>query len=172
MGSNFPSFTDRAVTEEAVDQFAAPIGHLIIHFAFADQVLDFLLIELFEAGLKRGVETSMPHQLGHKIEIVRKCHRLDPRLNAAAKSIDDALDTIKRWSDVRNALAHGALTHFDDSSEPTLVMGRLRYDKKTSKFGYLDQPVTLADIGQAVDQVSDAVAALHRVVALLMRSDP
>lgn len=172
MNQDFPSFTKRAVTEEAVDQFAAPIGHLIIHFAFADQVLDFLLIELFEAGLKQGVVRSMPHLLGQKVDAVRKCHRLDPRLNALATSIDDALDTIKKWSDVRNALAHGALTHFDESSEPTLVMGRLRYDKKASKFGYSDQPVTLADIAQAVDQVSDAVAALHTVVTLLMRSGP
>lgn len=170
--SELPEFGQRRITDQSVEMFAAPIGHLVIHFAFADQVLDFLLIELFEAGVRVGKVKSMPHMLGQKIEAVRMCHRLDPRLSAYAKSIDDALDTIEKCSDVRNAFAHGALTHYEESSEPTLVMGRLRYDKKASKFGYSDQPVTLADIAQAVDQVSDAVAALQRVLALLMRSDP
>jgi hypothetical protein len=159
--------SQRSVPETAIKLFEAPIGRLIINFAFIDHALDFWLMELFPLAERHTLLSEMPHQLGRKLTILQKCFE---QLAECRTVKDEALRIISlvgRHNKTRNTIAHGAISHYEDSPEPTLVFVRLSYEKESEIHFMRDEAITLSTLARAIDETGDTVAAMHKIAMTL-----
>ncbi|CAN7450893.1 hypothetical protein LJR235_002905 [Pararhizobium sp. LjRoot235] len=159
-----PDISDRSVPDDAVEAMSSTIGEMFLNFAFIDQALDYLLIELFPFAVKRNIASKMPFQLGQKIDFLTKCF---DRMRELAPLQADAGSVFKEINDyawVRNTLAHGALSHYIDKPQSSFVFVKLSYSKANGVHLADDVVLNFNALSQATRLARGAVPKLHALL--------
>lgn len=161
-----PPHGQRKMPKHGVVMFERPIGQLMLNFALADHALDFWLMETFPVAVKANVGSKMPFDLGHKIVFLNKCFERLPQYASVSSDAARLLGILEAHNRIRNTVAHGALSHFEEEPEATMFFARLRYDKDAGVHLIKDEPVSITALERANGETADAVAEMHKIVEL------
>lgn len=165
---NIPDFDQRRVPPIVGERLEPLIGRIFVSFAFAEQSLDFWLME----GMRLGVTTRPPWLTGDKIEAVRALFSSEPHFSNYARLGLSLLHDLEHFQRIRNDFAHGALSHFLEDPVPAVVLGRLRFEKKQGIYIQTDHVLTLAAIEQAAAMMPELVRSMHGLTVTYHRNNP
>jgi hypothetical protein len=164
-----PAVGQRTMSKEAVEAIDKHVGQLFLSFAFIDQALDFWLMDIFPVAIRANLASKMPYQLGQKVELLRKCFDRIPALAPLKDEVSALLREIMDYNEVRNTIAHGALSHFMEGPEPALVFAKIAYSKDRGIHQMEDHILSFAVISEANDRTADAVASMHKYVSQIKK---
>jgi hypothetical protein len=170
---DLPDYAARSVSYQSVKEIEGFVGQLMIGHAFLDQAFDFWLMHVFSLAVANNLTNKkMPFETGRKMALLEKCFQ---RIRELEEFRDEALSLIaeaKTFVSDRNILAHGALSHFQETPEKAMVFCKLRYNEQRGVHILTDHELTFARIAQLAESVMNLVHKMHAVTGRIVAKLP
>lgn len=144
------------------DMWAEAVGRLILNFGAAEVVVNLLLMQWSSDTLV--VEQLFAGPLGRRIKLLERLAEREDLPADRRKEFAGAVETIKRYSKTRNAVAHNALIlgwKTPDRSDAPDCIGVPDLRRGQSDPHGLAPIIAKTDLVKALDETSEAVGALR-----------
>jgi len=153
------------VTPVGGEMWAEAIGRLILNFGAAELVINLLLMQWSSDALV--VEELFGGPLGRRISLLERLGEREDSLAERRREFDRAIETLKRYSKTRNAVAHNALILGwktpDRSDAPDCIGVPDLRKAKSDPYG-LAPIVGRSDLIKALDETAEAVGMLRSLL--------
>ena len=88
------------------------IGFVVVQWGYAEQALDLLVADIFHRFKGHALLKRRPKQLEPKINFLRECFAIIPKLKSFQAEADPLLEKFLRIGQVRNTLVHSSIADF------------------------------------------------------------
>ncbi len=152
------------VPEDELRAFFQSVGWVVVTWGIIEQTFDVCVDQLFQHG-GNSIEKSQPFGLKQRIKFSTKCLDRLPRFRPVADSMQNYIDKIATYSEVRHRYIHSAITTYQDASGK-IEAQRLR--NQGDRLTVTDVEFDPEEFPSLIKELTDLTSLGHDVLAELL----